>query len=70
MSANIDEAEAAIEKLQGFDALAEVFVVIAHDSSLLDVLPFFPLKLTQWDEIDCKIRGRWLFLRDFLKDLQ
>lgn len=70
MNASIHEAEAAIEKLQSFDALAEVFVIVAHDSSLLDVLPFFPLKLTQWDETDYKIRGRWLFLRDFLKALQ
>jgi hypothetical protein len=47
MNASLREAELAIEKLQGFDALAEVFVIVAHDSSLLGILPFFPLKLTQ-----------------------
>lgn len=70
MNASLPEAELAIEKLQGFDALAEVFVIVAHDSSLLDILPFFPLKLTQWDEANYKARGRWLFLRDFLKVIQ
>ncbi|KAI7977869.1 hypothetical protein EIK77_009409 [Talaromyces pinophilus] len=70
MNASLPEAKLAIEKLQGFDALVEVFVIVAHDSSLLGILPFFPLELTQWDEADYKVRGRWLFLRDFLKDIQ
>lgn len=43
MNANLPEAELAIEKLQSFDALSEVFVIVAHDSSVLGILPFFPL---------------------------
>lgn len=70
MNASPSEAELAIEKLQGFDALAEVFVIVAHDSSLLNILPFFPLKLTQWDEAGYKARARWLFLSDFLQNIQ
>lgn len=67
MNANLPEAELAIEKLQSFDALSEVFVIVAHYSSVLGILPFFPLKLTQWHEADYKVRGTWLFLGDFLK---
>ncbi|EED20087.1 conserved hypothetical protein [Talaromyces stipitatus ATCC 10500] len=39
-NASPQEAQVTIEKLQGFDCVADVFVVIVHDSSLLDILPF------------------------------
>lgn len=67
MNASIQDAEAAVERMQTLDGSAEVFVIISHDSSLLDILPFFPQKLTAWDSAGYKARGRWLFLRDFIK---
>lgn len=45
MNASLPEAELAIEKLQSFDALAEVFVIVAHDSSLLGVFAVFPVEV-------------------------
>ncbi|KAL4922248.1 metallo-beta-lactamase superfamily protein [Aspergillus aurantiobrunneus] len=67
LNASLPEAEAAIEKLQAFDASAEVFVVIAHDADLQSILPLFPSKVNNWDSAGYKPLGRWRFLKDFLK---
>jgi hypothetical protein len=45
MSVSVSEAEAAVAKMQIMDGLSNVFVIIAHDTSLLDILPFFPTQL-------------------------
>ncbi|KAL4792057.1 metallo-beta-lactamase superfamily protein [Aspergillus venezuelensis] len=60
------EADDAVEKLQDFDATAEVFVVIAHDADLQDILPVYPKRINDWDQLGYKALGRWRFLRDFL----
>ncbi|KAL5342690.1 metallo-beta-lactamase superfamily protein [Aspergillus crustosus] len=69
---NVSPAEAAeaVGKMQVFDGDVEVFVVIAHDQDLLDILPAFPEKITKWDLEGYKSLGRWRFLRDFLKGAQ
>lgn len=65
MNENLEDAEIALEKLLQFDGSASVMVVTAHDSSLLDVLPFFPRKITEWDAKGYKVEGTWRFLKDF-----
>jgi hypothetical protein len=48
--------------MQLFDASPDVLLVIAHDASLLDVLPFYPEgELTGWEATEGKDLGRWRF---------
>ncbi|RAK87820.1 metallo-beta-lactamase superfamily protein [Aspergillus costaricaensis CBS 115574] len=65
MNENLEDAEIALEKLLQFDGSASVMVVTAHDASLLEVLPFFPRKITDWDVKGYKAEGTWRFLKDF-----
>ncbi|KAL3471506.1 hypothetical protein BJX99DRAFT_237251 [Aspergillus californicus] len=65
MNENLEDAEVALEKMLRFDGSASVMVVIAHDASLLDVLPFFPKNITEWDVKEHKAEGTWRFLKDF-----
>ncbi|KAF4978727.1 hypothetical protein FZEAL_4947 [Fusarium zealandicum] len=62
---NVAEAENSIGKLIEFDARDEIFVVIAHDSTLLDVVDFFPKKLNEWKNKGWKEESKWKFLGDF-----
>lgn len=61
----LPEAQVSVDKMVLFDACPDVFVIIAHDPSLLDILPFFPKTITGWDATDGKALGRWRFLKDF-----
>ena len=61
-----DEADASISKLQDTDALDEVLVVIAHDSSLLPVVDFFPKYADNFFEKGWAKDSKWLFLKDFV----
>ncbi|KAF2259660.1 hypothetical protein CC78DRAFT_54667 [Lojkania enalia] len=72
VAADLDAANESISKLQGMDALDEVLVVIAHDSTLLDVADFFPKYADDFFKKGWAKKGRWLFLKDFaeaVKDL-
>ena len=63
---------ATLEALEALDACPDVFVIIAHDSSLLDVLEFYPKAgLTGWEDggHSPKEIGRWRFLKDFGKQV-
>jgi len=66
-------SRATLEALKAFDACPDVFVVIAHDTSLLDVLEFYPkAELAGWEEggeRSAKEIGRWRFLKDFRKQV-
>ena len=62
---NVAVAEETISKVTDFDASDDVFVVIAHDISLLDVIDFYPKKANQWQEKGWKKAGQWRFLEDF-----
>jgi hypothetical protein len=42
INVSIPDAEATVDKMQLFDGSPDVFVIIAHDGSLSDILPFFP----------------------------
>ncbi|KAI9820183.1 MAG: hypothetical protein M1827_005805 [Pycnora praestabilis] len=60
-----DEAKASVRKMEEFDADENVFVVIAHDETLLDVVDFFPKKANAWKEKGWAVDGKWRFLKDF-----
>ncbi|KAE8383445.1 beta-lactamase-like protein [Aspergillus bertholletiae] len=64
---NVEEAEKSLNKMADFDASEDVFVAIAHDSSLLDIIDFFPKKVNDWKEKGWKEASRWRFLEDFHK---
>ena len=61
---SVPEALASMDKMEVFDASPDVFVIIAHDASVLDILPLFPKTITGWDATDNKALSRWRFLRD------
>jgi len=58
-------ADWTIEGVSEFDADERVFVVIAHDASLLDVVDFFPSNANEWKRKDWGKKGHWRFLADF-----
>ncbi|KAJ4302894.1 hypothetical protein N0V90_001785 [Kalmusia sp. IMI 367209] len=60
-----DAADASISKLQDMDGLDEVLVVIAHDSSLLSVVDFFPKYADDFLQQGWAKDSKWLFLQDF-----
>ncbi|KAI9799652.1 MAG: hypothetical protein M1833_003967 [Piccolia ochrophora] len=60
-----EQATQSIRKVEEFDPRADVFVVIAHDQSLLDVMEFFPKEANAWQEKGWAEKGKWLFLADF-----
>jgi hypothetical protein len=64
-----DDLPAALEshrKLQLVDAQTEqVFVILAHDENVKDVVDFFPKSANHWKELGWADRARWMFLRDF-----
>ncbi|KAF9872956.1 hypothetical protein CkaCkLH20_09466 [Colletotrichum karsti] len=62
---DVAEAEASICKMADFDANDDIFVVIAHDRSLLGVIDVFPNSANHWREKGWKQAGRWRFLEDF-----
>lgn len=67
----LSDALNTLSKMQLFDASPDVFVVMAHDVDLLDVVPFFPEgELTGWEKTGNKVVGRWRFLKDFGKAVE
>lgn len=65
------EAEQTISNMQAFDADSNVFVVIAHDATLLEMgMNVFPDTINAWKQEDFARRGRWIFLRDFCSSVK
>lgn len=75
MNVSMADAYDTLQKMQVFDASEDVFVVIAHDASLMGILPMYPEELG-WEGVegkeggDTKTIGRWRFLRDFVKGVE
>lgn len=75
-SAYIDPevANQSVQKMQGFDADERVFICLAHDPTLFDVLPLFDnggVKgegLNAWKEKGWKEKCRWGFLNELPRD--
>ncbi|OJI99599.1 hypothetical protein ASPVEDRAFT_128900 [Aspergillus versicolor CBS 583.65] len=64
-SRDVPVAETTLGKMMLFDGNEDVFVIIAHDRSLLDVIDFFPSRVNEWKRKGWKEAGRWRFLEDF-----
>ncbi|KAJ6584950.1 beta-lactamase-like protein [Mycena capillaripes] len=57
-------ARASIAKIGAFDANADVFIVLAHDISLVDVVGPFPTLLNAWQAKGWKHLVTWAFIDD------
>ncbi|KAJ7642806.1 beta-lactamase-like protein [Mycena polygramma] len=55
-------SQISLEKLATFDADPDIFVLIAHDISLRDSLPYFPESLNNWQAIKLKENTVWNFV--------
>jgi len=60
-------ADWTIEGVSEFDADERVFVIVAHDASLLEVVDFFPkAAANDWKAKHWGQKGHWRFLGDFV----
>ncbi|KAJ7491214.1 beta-lactamase-like protein [Mycena latifolia] len=55
-------ARVSLDKIAEFDADADFFVVLAHDLSLLNMLPYFPASLSTWRGTGVKDGVLWGFV--------
>jgi hypothetical protein len=60
-----DKANESIRNLQRFDAAENVFVVCAHDTSLIGIVDLFPKEANEWKDAGWKLKSRWKFLGDW-----
>jgi len=61
-------AEQSVRKMEVFDAREEVWVIIAHDPSLLEEgtgVDLFPKDVNGWKEKGLREKTKWRFLKDF-----
>jgi hypothetical protein len=59
---DMGHAEESTRKLQMFDALDNVWVIVAHDRALLGRVEFFPASLNDWKHRGYADKVRWGFL--------
>ena len=64
-----EAAQETIEGIQGFDVTENVFVVLAHDASLVGEVEMLPKKVNGWMASEVKERTKWALLRDFKEEL-
>ncbi|KAJ6515092.1 beta-lactamase-like protein [Mycena vitilis] len=55
-------SQVSLEKLATFDADPDIFVVVAHDISLRDSIPYFPESLNNWKADHLKEKTVWSFI--------
>ncbi|KAL2802297.1 hypothetical protein BJX63DRAFT_426168 [Aspergillus granulosus] len=61
-----DKAVDTIRKIQELDAADNIFVILAHDGSIVDHIPLFPRPINDWQVHGLGFSTRWLFCRDFM----
>lgn len=61
---NQGEAMETVRKIQELDAQDGVFVILAHDRSLMTRIPMFPNKVNGWREMSLGSGTRWMFCED------
>lgn len=59
---DLTDSQRSIEKLTVFDCMENVFTILAHDGSLLDVLELFPKTANDWKTKAWKENSLWIFL--------
>lgn len=60
-------AEKVIERIQEFDADPRVLVIFSHDTTIFNILEYFPKTANGWKGQGWKEAGRWRFLVDLQK---
>lgn len=65
LAEDLAQANWTIDGLKEFDAAEDVFVVLAHDEQLLDLVDFFPATVDGWRAKGYAEKARWRFLGDF-----
>lgn len=65
MQEDMNQSLTTLERLMAFDGCDDVFVILAHDATLLDFLPVFPRRVNEWKAENLAAMARWAFLRDF-----
>ncbi|KAM5380137.1 hypothetical protein ACJZ2D_003784 [Fusarium nematophilum] len=61
---DIDLARATAAQLQELDCNEDIFVIVAHDSTVRDGVPHFPESLNDWKTRGLGAGLKWAFLRD------
>lgn len=61
---NYEQAEDTLVGVQEFDAHETIFVVLAHDRHIKDIIDLFPDPLNAWKEKGFDEDSRWKFLED------
>jgi len=61
---DIPLAKTTLSYLQEFDCHEDVFVIIAHDSTIRDGVPHFPETINDWKARGLGARLKWAFLQD------
>lgn len=62
---DVEVAKQSIKTLsETFDAHPDVFVILAHDGSLLETIDMFPKSLNAWKEKGWKEKVMWAFLEE------
>lgn len=63
---DIEQAVWSVRGTEEFDCNENIFVIIAHDESLLDILKWYPdSDINDWKANGIGGRGKWAFLGDF-----
>lgn len=65
-----DKAIESIRKMMEFDARDTIFVVLAHDATLLNVVDCYPATANNWYAKQWAKKSRWLFLNCFEDDVK
>lgn len=60
-----EDALDTVKKIEELDADDRIFVIIAHDESLLDQIDLFPKSINDWMAKGLKSKTCWLFCKDF-----
>ena len=66
---NLAESQRNADKLAAFDGEHNIFTVYAHDSSLRDVVEYFPKTANDWRSKGWAHRGHWRFLAPMMKGI-
>lgn len=63
---DVTRARKTIDYMSEFEAHENVFIIVAHDNTMLDIVDFFPNgSANDWKEKGWREKGMWRFLADF-----
>ncbi|KAF4553627.1 Cytochrome P450-like protein 82 [Elsinoe fawcettii] len=62
---DVEKCNWTIDGVEEFDAHENVFVLIAHDDSVINELDLFPKDMNDWHEKELAKKVKWSFLKDF-----